>query len=130
MIRVSLLAMLGSRRLRLCPFPTVLDNALNIREDSGFSPTIYAGQQTGFEFYLELTQEILSSYSHIAEIVGERDKCVTFRWGGDLIEMAAAISAAAALTKLADGVYYYPDDDVVFDADEAVKAVQQDLRSL
>ena len=108
-------------------FPTVLDSALDIREHSGFSPTIYAGQPTGFEFYLELTQETLSSYPHIAGIVGARDKCATFRWGGDLMEMAAAISAAAALMKLADGIYYYPDDDVVLGADEAVKAIQPEL---
>ena len=62
--------------------------------------------------------------------LGDRDQCATFRWSSDLIEMAAAISAAAALTKLADGVYYYPDDDIVRGADEAVKSVQQDLSSL
>lgn len=111
-------------------FPTVLDTELNVREQTGFSPTIYAGQSTGFEFYLDPTQDILSSYSHIAERIGDREKCVTFRWGGDLTEMAAALSAAAALTKLADGVFYYPDDDLVFGADEAVETIRRDLSSL
>ena len=111
-------------------FPVVLDTALNVREQTGFLPTIYAGQSTGFEFYLESSQDILSSYSHIAESVGDREKCATFRWGGDLTEMAAALSVAAALTQLVDGVYYYPNDDIVYGRDDAVKTLSEDLSSL
>lgn len=111
-------------------FPTVLDPALNVRNDGGFSPTIYKGTSTGFEFCLEPAAEILSSYSHIMPRVGNRDMCATFRWGGDLTECAAALSAAAALTKLTDGIYYYPDDDILYDADEVVEATQNDLNSI
>lgn len=111
-------------------FPTILDKTLNLREDAGFSPTIYDGKPTGFEFYLEPSEDILATYSHIAEVVGDREKCATFRWGGDLLEMAAAITAAAALTKLTDGVYFYPGDDIVLGADEAVQATREDLKSL
>lgn len=112
-------------------FPTALDAAFDVRQQSGYSPTIHAGQRTGFEFILEPTQKILSSsYAHIADRVGGREKCATFRWGGDLTEMAAALSAAAALTKLTDGIYYYPNDDIVYGADEAVEATRRDLSSL
>jgi hypothetical protein len=44
--------------------------------------------------------------------------------------MAAALSAAAALTKLTDGIYYYPNDDIVYGAVEAVEATRSDLSSL
>src|SRR6185503_19562459 len=82
-------------------FAAVLDPSLDIRNDTGFSPTTFRGQPTGFELYLEPAADILSDYSHIASKIGSRDKCATFRWGGDMAECGAAISAAAALTKLA-----------------------------
>ena len=108
-------------------FPAVLDPTLDLRNDTGFSPTIFRGQSTGFEFYLESAADVLSSYQHITPKVDNRDMCATLRWGGDLAECGAAISAAAALTKLADGIYFYPDDDIVYGADEAVSATQEDL---
>jgi hypothetical protein len=111
-------------------FPTVLYPTLDVRKDTGFSPTTYKGQSTGFEFSLESAADILASYPHIAPQVGSRDKCATFRWGGDLIECAASLSAAAALTKLTGGIYFYPDDDIIYGADEAVEATRRDLRSI
>ena len=111
-------------------FPTVLDKTLDVRQHSGFSPVVYAGRSTGFEFALAPAVDVLSSYSHIADRVGDREKCATFRWGGDLTEMAAVLSAAAALTKLTDGIYYYPNDDIVYGAVEAVEATRSDLSSL
>ena len=111
-------------------FPTVLDPTLDVRKDTGFSPTTYKGQSTGFEFSLDPAADILSSYSHITPQVGSRDQCATFRWGGDMTECAASLSAAAALTKLTDGIYFYPDDDIIYGADEAVEATRRDLASI
>ena len=54
-------------------FPTVLDPTLDVRKDTGFSPTTYAGKETGFEFYLESAADLLSSYGHIAAHIGNRD---------------------------------------------------------
>ncbi len=108
-------------------FSAVLDPTLDVRQHTGFSPTTYGGRSTGFEFYLEPAAELLSVYSHIESQVGNRDMCATFRWGGDLTEMSAALSAAAALAKLVDGIYYYPDDGFLYTADEAVEATQRDL---
>ena len=110
--------------------PTLLDSALDLRRDTGFTPTTYQGKATGFELYLELAANVLSGYPHVAPKVGDRDKCVTFRWGSDLTECAAALSAAAALAKLTDGVYFYPDDDLLYNADEAIAATRRDLSSI
>ena len=109
-------------------FPTVLYPTLDARKDTGFSPTTYSGKDTGFEFYLDSAADILSAYGHIASRVGDRDRCASFRWGGDLDEMSAATTAAAALAKLADGIYFYPDDDILYTADEAVEATRRDLQ--
>jgi hypothetical protein len=111
-------------------FPAALEPTLDLRRDTGFTPTSFRGQSTGFEFYLKPAADILSSYSHIVPKVGSRDKCATFRWGGDMAECGAALSAAAALTKLTDGIYFYPDDDILYGADEAVAATQRDLASI
>ncbi|MFO0826574.1 MAG: hypothetical protein U0572_00350 [Phycisphaerales bacterium] len=111
-------------------FPTILDASLDVRNDTGFSPTSFRGQSTGFEFYLEPAADILSSYSHIAPRVRGRDTCATFRWGGDMMECGAALSAAAALAHVADGIYFYPADDIVYDAAEAVAATRRDLQQM
>jgi len=111
-------------------FPAALEPSLDLRRDTGFRPTNFRGQSTGFEFYLEPAADVLASYSHITAKVGTRDKCATFRWGGDMAECGAALSAAAALAKVADGIYFYPDDDILYGADEAVAATQTDLASI
>ena len=111
-------------------FPTVLEPTLDLRRDTGFRPTTYKDQATGYEFYLEPAASILEAYPHITEQVGSRDMCATFRWGGDLVECAAAISSAAVLTKLADGIYFYPDDDIIRTAADAVEATREELSSI
>jgi len=111
-------------------FPTVLEPSLDLRRDTGYRPTTYKGQSSGFEFYLKPAVGILSSYPHIASRVGSRETCATFRWGGDLKECAASLSAAAALTNLADGIYFYPDDDILYSAAEVVEATRRDISSI
>jgi len=111
-------------------FPTVLEQTLDLHRDTGYRPTVYNDQPTGFEFFLEPAADILASYEHVVPQVGNRDMCATFRWGGDPIECAAAISAAAALTKLTDGIYFYPDDDIVHTADDVLDAARQDPSSI
>ena len=111
-------------------FPAVLYESLDLRKDTGYSPTTYNGQQSGFELYLDPAASYLESYPHIAEQVGVRDRCVSFRWGGDLVEAAAAISCGAVLAKLTDGIYFDPETDRVFTADIVLDGIQEDLAGL
>ncbi len=108
-------------------FPATIQAPFNPRSHTGFQPVTYGGHSTGFEFCVEPANEIIGSYPHVSDRLGKRDICATFRWGGDLNEMSAALAAAAALTKLVDGIYYYPDDDVLYGANEAVQATKKDL---
>ena len=110
-------------------FQTILDETLDVKQQTGFVPAIYAGHSTGFEFTLEPAEDVLSHYSHILNRVGDREMCATFKWGEALMEMAAALSAAATLTQFSDGIYYNPQDDVVYSAEEAVEATRRDLSS-
>jgi hypothetical protein len=111
-------------------FPLVLDVECDLASHRGFLPAKYDGKQTGFEFYLDGASDILVAYPHVAARVGQHTRCATFRWGGDLLEMCAALSAAASLAKLTKGLYFYPDDDVIYDADEALIATRNDLKSV
>lgn len=108
-------------------FSVVLDTAVDLLTHTGFWPATYKGSRTGFEFYLEPARDCLDAYPHIAARVGGRERCATFRWGGNFLEMCAALSAAAALTKLTDGVYFYPADDIIYGADEVIQATRRDL---
>jgi hypothetical protein len=111
-------------------FPAVLYSELHLRRDSGFSPTTYNQQNSGFELYFDDAASYLEAYPHIAEQVGSRGKCVSFRWGDDLVEAAAAISCAAALTRVTDGLYFDPECDRILAADSAVEGVLPDLEAL
>jgi hypothetical protein len=93
-------------------------------------PAKYDGKQTGFEFYLDAASDVLVAYPHVAARAGQRTRCATFRWGGDLLEMCASLSAAASLAKLTSGLYLYPDDDLIYEADEALNATRNDLKSV
>jgi hypothetical protein len=108
-------------------FPAGIQGPFNPRKDAGFRPATYEGQSTGFEFYLESAEQIAAAYPRVCRTLGNRNACATFRWGGDVNEMSAALAAAAALTELADGIYYYPDDEILYTADEAVRAIKKDL---
>jgi hypothetical protein len=114
----------------LAGFPATLDAEVDIETHTGFWPATYKGKQTGFEFYLDPVTDLLEAYPHVAPKVGDRAKCATFRWGGHLLEMCAALSTAAALAKLTDGIYFYPDDDILYGSEEAMQATVRDLASV
>jgi hypothetical protein len=118
------------REIERLAFPSVLDPAMNVRADTGFVPGTFRGRVAGFEFYLSSAADVLPSYAHIKPRVGARQVCATFRWGGSLDECGAAICAAAALAQIADGVYFYPDDDILLSAQDAVGVVRRDLDSI
>ena len=118
------------RQIELLEFPTELDPSLDVRRHSGYRPSIFRGASTGFEFYLEPADGILDAYPHIRHLVASRNRCATFRWSGDPSECGAALCAAAALANAADGIYFYPDDDLLYDPAEAVEATRRDLDSI
>jgi hypothetical protein len=110
-------------------FPTVLDAAFDVRGDVGYFNATYNAHPTGFNFALSPASNILSLYPHIAARIGERGKSAAFIWSGDLPEGCAALSAAAGLAKVADGVWFYPADSSLQGADEAVDTARAALRT-
>ena len=77
-------------------FPLVIDPGLDIDRVAGFQPAVFRDEKTGFECYRSSGDQS-AGRAALRQEVSDRDACITFRWGGDLKEMAAAIGAAAAL---------------------------------
>lgn len=98
-----------------------LDGSLAVDRVEGFVPVKLKGRTSGFELYLESGADLLKSYSNARAAVANRDVALSFRWGGDLNEMVCVLVAAAALTQLADGVWYDPQEDETRDAAGAIR---------
>lgn len=110
-------------------FPVLLQAGFDPQRDSGFRPATYRNVPAGFEYYAYPSRdvEVLNQNPHIASLLGNRDLCATFRWGTELSGMSAALASAASLAKLSDGIYYYPDDGIIYGAEEALAATLLDL---
>jgi hypothetical protein len=98
--------------------------------DRGFSPSKLKGLNSGFELYSESAKSIVENQPQLVKIIGNRDWCISFRWGGDLSECVCVLTASAGLVKLCDAIAYYPDDDLRYDLDSLVKDANEAIRSL
>ena len=94
--------------LRLCP-------DLDPIHDTGFSPSEIKGLKSGFEIYSEPAHAHLQDQVELRKVVGNRDWCVSFRWGGNLNECACVLAASAGLVRLCGARAYYPEDDLSYD---------------
>jgi hypothetical protein len=110
-------------------FATVLDPEFDPSSDTGFRPVRYDNVDTGFEFWLEPAAPIAMAYPEIAERVGHLS-CATFSWGGDIIQLCAAFSAAACLTELSGGVLFDPQEGSIISADEVIGMAREVLASI
>ena len=100
--------------------PVKLDAETNLAMASGFSPAELNGTGSGFEIHLSSAREVLSSYPQLSESVADRDRAITFSWGGDLAECACVLAATAALVKECGAVAYYPSDDILYEGYESL----------
>jgi hypothetical protein len=66
-------------------------------------------------------ETVLRHHDSIETPVAGRDVCVTFSWSGDAHGQNAALSSAAALTKVIDGICYDPDMDMIYLAADVVE---------
>ena len=107
--------------LRETDFPVGLHPTFDPIKDSGFVPTKMGELETGFEYFLSPKDEVVSSYPDLVGAVQSFDTAVTFSWGGDLAECAAALAAAAALATSSSGVMYDPQEGVLFESTGALK---------
>lgn len=91
-----------------CGFDFQLDPDLKPFEDSGFLPCKLMGSEAGVEIYYDGSDELLNQFSDIAQ---GRDFCISFRWGGCMIECASAMVASYALAKSFDAIVAYEGEE-------------------
>jgi hypothetical protein len=116
--------------IRDAGFDLSLDSSLRVREDTGFSPAVYRGKETGFEFDLCPASDVTDAYPDVVPRIGEREMVANFRWGGDLTECAAAVIASAVLARLADGVFFDPQEGEVVSGDEAIELARRTVQEI
>jgi hypothetical protein len=102
-------------------FDAQLASSLVVTTHSGFLPVKFKGKDSGFEFSLWPVSVIVSTYPEKAAQFAGTDWSANFRWGGDVNEMACALVAAAALTELSAGVWFYPADELILDSTGAIE---------
>ncbi len=97
---------------------------------SGFFPCVLAGRDSGFEIYFESADDVLGSFPHLVDTVGNRDIAITFRWGGDMAECACVLIVSAALAKSFGAIVHYQDDDMLYSAEQLIIEANTVLQSL
>lgn len=102
-------------------FDVKVDPSVIVETDTGFLPATYKGRKSGFEFDVSASSDIISAYGDQASNFKDADLSANFRWGGDLDEIACALVASAALTKLTGGVWFDPQEGICSDATGAVE---------
>lgn len=98
-----------------------LDPDVDVETHSGFWPAAFNGQPGGFEFDVAPASDVIEVAPDIAGRVRGLDIVGNFRWGGDLNEMASALTAAAALASISGGVWFDPQEGQCLDATAAVR---------
>jgi hypothetical protein len=96
-----------------------LDDAFDPFHDSGFVPCKFGTTSTGFEFFLETRDGLVGTYPQLADHMQNYDSGAVFSWSSDMKECAAAISAAAALATVGQGIMYDPQEDAWFGVPDA-----------
>ena len=110
------------------PF-SVAPPAGSLEKQNGFMPMRFQRQETGVEF------DVFNGRAAIKDVAGDSfrdvdasfDRSANFRWGGDETEMLAGLCAAAALTKLVNGVLFDDAQGVLLSVDEAIAFARKHL---
>jgi hypothetical protein len=81
-----------------------LDSITDPSTHSGYLPTTYKGQSSGFEFSTADAGD--AADEDLVRMLGERDRVAEFTTHDDMTELVCACYAAAAFAHAADGVAY------------------------
>lgn len=108
-------------------FDLKLDPSLSIRDNTGFVPCTFKDQQSGFEFDISPASDIVETFPEFEQRFAGRNMSANFRWGGDMVEMACALVASAALAELCDGVWFDPQEGACLNPQEALEQVKSDV---
>jgi len=92
--------------------------------------TCYVGdKEATFEIHIESPRELVNTYPKLATTVHSAAAVASFYWGGNELDGACALGAAAGLVAAAHGIAYDPQADAILSAGE-LKADAQELMNL
>lgn len=95
-------------------FDFELDPDLKPFEDDGFLPCKLMKNEAGFEITYDGSPELLSDFE---DLRNGKDYCISFRWGGSMIECASVMIASYALAKKFGAIVTYEGEDPFEDFD-------------
>lgn len=85
-------------------FNLKLDPEYEPRANVGYVPCSLNGIDTGVEMYFDDSDELIESFRDLVE---DRDCCISFRWGDDMLECACAMVVSYALAESFGSIVSY-----------------------
>jgi hypothetical protein len=79
------------------------------------------GSDAGFEIYYDDSPKLLNAFRNIAQ---GRDYCISFRWGGSMVECASVMIVSYALAKKFDAIVSYEGGEPYEDMDAFLADIQ------
>lgn len=113
--------------LKSAGIPLVLDDIDDLPSFSGYLPAKFATHDAGFEWMFGRAQEIAES---VAASVGDRTHVGVFTTHGEMIELVSSLYAAAALTKITDGLAYDGESGEFFSPDDLMSIAKDALEQI
>ena len=92
-------------------FDLQIDPELQVFEHSGFMPCKLLGKDSGVETYYSPANEIFDDPAAPEELAGDRDYCISFRWGGSFSEAACAMILSYVLASSFGAVVSYEGEE-------------------
>ena len=86
------------------PFVLTLDPATDTATTVGFVPCTICGVESGVEIDFDDSSDLLDQFRGM---IGDRDCCLVFRWGGDMAECTCAMVLSYTLAKHFDAIVSY-----------------------
>src|SRR3954468_3828904 len=119
-----------SRAMKELGFPfSITPSTGSLEQQSGFMPMKRRGEETGVEFDVYSDHAAVEEFADVGVDVGF-ERRASLRWGGDLQEAVAGMSAAAALAKLMNGVVFDEAEDRLLSVDDAIAVARKNLQEL
>ena len=89
----------------------------------------FHNEPTGCEVYIDDVDRDTCPEA-LVPYLNDRHTLVTFRWGGNLREMAVGLAAASTLAVLAEGIYLDTQDEGILEGPTALAMAQRELAKL
>ena len=92
-------------------FDLQIDPELQVFAHVGFMPCKLLGKNSGVEMYYSPANEVFDDPAATEELAGDRDYCISFRWGSSFCEAACAMILSYVLANSFGAVVSYEGEE-------------------